>query len=182
MQPKQADGAAIGKWVVIGFLGLFGLGGFALYRLLSKPGDAAPSPVALSVRPALSLPPPLTTSPPPSTLPAAPTPSVLPVAAAEIVSYRLVDFRTATGQGRKMLLVDWKNTGTLPIYGVKADISALDYEAPNYTIFSSESRPILPGQTYREPYGEGHVLLPMEGTPNDARVSISDVKTSPPRY
>lgn len=104
----------------------------------------------------------------------------------EIVSTYLIDVRTATGQDRKMLQVNWKNVGAAPVFGVAANITALDedgqpmtYKVEDYYLFVTDKVPVYYGQTYHEPRGEGHTLLPLYGEPASARVEITRALTAP---
>jgi hypothetical protein len=86
---------------------------------------------------------------------------------AEVVRVRLVPFENRTGLRSKMVLVDWKNTGTTAIRAVDVDIIPYDARGnrleagrknqPIYAV-SNSSPGIAPGETYREPDDEGFIL------------------------
>jgi len=86
---------------------------------------------------------------------------------AEIVKTRIAPFDTGDGVRQQMILVDWKNTGTLPIGTVNATMTFFDKhgreieEVKDYTIFLTESqdKTIKPGETYVEADGDGFVII-----------------------
>jgi hypothetical protein len=112
---------------------------------------------------------------------------------AEIVQTRIVPIKTALGKPAHELLIDWKNTGTVPIFQVKARFKVFtasgvqieSFSQSSYFIFvtSNPEKAILPDQIYKEPSGSGHYLLktPSETRiPAKAQAEIVSVSQSPP--
>ena len=106
----------------------------------------------------------------------------------EVTSVRVVPFTNDAGKTFPMVLVDWKNVGSTPVTVVYATITAqdasgndLDYQAEDYCIFvaSGKDAQIAPGETYHAPEGEGHILLPSDGTAANARVEVTRVSDEP---
>jgi hypothetical protein len=103
---------------------------------------------------------------------------------AAIVQTRLVPFTTAQGQAAKMVLIDWRNTGTAPVKEIHASLTAYDASGSrlqssvsDYTVFyvEKEARAVQPGATYREPEGEGWILFPFYGTATRVSVRLTRV-------
>lgn len=91
-----------------------------------------------------------------------------PLYSVELLKTRLEPYKLANGGQGQMVYADWRNNGKFPVGLVKAkmvfygtDGSILDV-VESYTIFAalSEARTIKPTQTYREPHGEGFVVMP----------------------
>ncbi len=112
---------------------------------------------------------------------------------AEIVRARIVPVTTANGKPAHELLIDWKNTGTMPIFVVKAKFSIYTSKGDeiermsqnSYTIFVSEKaeNAIKPGEIYREPSGSGHFLLnvpPETRMPAKVKAQLIWVSAVPP--
>lgn len=97
--------------------------------------------------------------------------AVAPVSAsgyqAEIINTRLVNWTNPEGRRMQMLLIDWRNTGSEPIGQVKATMTFFDAsgrqieEVKSYNIFVTydPKNTIKPGQSYKEPNGQGFVVL-----------------------
>lgn len=100
---------------------------------------------------------------------------------ATLLSARLAPIKTADGKPTVEVLAEWKNTGDAPIRVVKADITAYDAEgtpvggtpANNYTIAALSARQaVAPGKTYKDPSGEGFMIVPMPGEKKATRVKV----------
>ena len=87
----------------------------------------------------------------------------------EIAKIKIEPFRMAQGKEVQILLVDWKNTGKLPVGLVKAELTFFDSQdrqidqVKSDRIFtaSNERAEIKPGSVYREPKNDGFVIVPM---------------------
>ncbi len=100
----------------------------------------------------------------------------------EVISVRLEPYRTATGLDTEMVHIDWKNSGKETVRTVSATIHVFDISGKeirtisNYPIFAVfGDRPgVQPGETYRVPYGEGHILGKVPGeVPHRATADIT---------
>ncbi len=86
------------------------------------------------------------------------------------MAVRIVPWKSAAnGKRMQMVMVTWKNTGTVPIALVEAEITAfnaqgetLSSSVAEYTIYAAEkvADRIQPGKTYTDPEGEGFILIP----------------------
>lgn len=91
---------------------------------------------------------------------------------AEIVRIRLEPFISAQGKSVQKLLIDWKNTGSLPIGQVIATVTFFDAdgrpldEIKHWSVFTTHDRKqmIKPDQTYQEPNTDGFVLVTPDGS------------------
>ena len=85
---------------------------------------------------------------------------------AEIVRTRLIPYTTAQGKELQKLLIDWKNTGTLPIGQVTATLTFFDAggrqidEVKNWSLFVTHDlkKTIKPGGIVEELNGDGFVV------------------------
>lgn len=102
-------------------------------------------------------------------------------AQATLVGSRLVATTTGSGQPAKMVMVDWRNTGSVPIRSVFADIVAYDANgarlqsgAPDYCVFvvDNASPGVQPGQVHYAT-GPGFLLMPVWGDPVRCSVRIT---------
>lgn len=102
-----------------------------------------------------------------------------------LVKSRTVPWKMPNGKKTKMVLIDWKNTGKVPVKAVYAEINVFDKQGrklmgstPDYTVFYTDNpkSAIGPGKTYKEPDGEGYVLVPIDGVPDRATVKIVRAK------
>ena len=109
----------------------------------------------------------------------------------EIAQIKIEHFRMARGNEVQILLVDWKNTGKLPVGLVKAELTFFDNQdrqidqVKSYRIFtaSSASGEIKPGSVYREPKSDGFVIVPMPVTAIAARATVNLTSVGPrPSY
>lgn len=117
----------------------------------------------------------------------APESKQIPVAAVEVIRVRVSPFESAAGLQLKVVLVDWKNVGEVPIRAVDANIilfderSRLDGGAKDYAIYavSDDSPGVVPGEVYREPLDRGHILdRELATRAIRARVEITEVLES----
>jgi hypothetical protein len=91
---------------------------------------------------------------------------------AEVVRVRLVPFTNPQGKVLQMLLIDWKNTGTLPIGQVNATVTFFDAdgqqldEIRNWSVFAThdQKKAIKPGQAYEALNNDGFVFMTPDGT------------------
>jgi hypothetical protein len=98
----------------------------------------------------------------------------------EIAQIKIEPFRMAQGKEVQILLVDWKNTGKLPVGLVKAELSFFDSQdrkidqIKSYRIFTalSAKAEIKPGTVYREPKNDGFVIIPVPETTKAARATV----------
>jgi hypothetical protein len=110
------------------------------------------------------------------------TPAANQTAQVALVRYRIILFRTAQGIDTKMLMVDWKNTGKVPVRIVKADIDVYDASgnrlsasAKDHHLYAAarDEPGIKPGQTFQTKSGEGYILLSYDGTPAKVKVRVT---------
>lgn len=131
--------------------------------------SSRPTPVALS-------------NPSPTSTP---TPADKPQA--KVSRIRLVPFTSESMTNAQMVLVDWENTGTVPIYEVYARIDLYDSanqlmefsSSKSQCIFAAarEDQKIEPGKEYKQKDGEGFVVIEMPGSSARAkRVSVEIVR------
>ena len=107
-----------------------------------------------------------------------PEPSYKPRLTAEVVDVRLEPFHSPLGFDTQMVCVDWKNTSNRPVRAVHATLRVYDargtvvYSAEDYTIYAEgNDRPgVAPGETYREPSDQGHVV-PRDVGPSAVRAT-----------
>ena len=141
------------------------------------------NPANLSVSPSATVMPITSASPVISTLP-------LPIQTpqAKLTRVRIVPFINPQGRRFLMVMIDWKNTGTLPIAALFARIDLYDSDkqfmslesASSYCIFAAEkeSQKIKPGEVYQEPVGDGFVVVSAMGNvASRANVEIVRVDT-----
>lgn len=91
---------------------------------------------------------------------------------AEILRVRLAPFVSPQGKTLQIVLIDWKNTGTLPIGQVSATVTFFDAdgqqldEIKNWSVFTTYDRKkmIQPGQTVQGSNNDGFVFLTPDGT------------------
>ncbi len=91
---------------------------------------------------------------------------------AEVIRVRLVPSLSAQGKAVQTLLIDWKNTGTLPIGQVNATVTFFDAdgrqldEIKNWSVFATYDRKkmIKPGQAHEEPNNDGFVFMTPDGS------------------
>jgi hypothetical protein len=91
---------------------------------------------------------------------------------AEVIRVRLVPSVSAQGKVVQTMLIDWKNTGTLPIGQVNATVTFFDAdgrqldEIRNWSVFATYDRKkmIKPGQAYEEPNNDGFVFMTPDGS------------------
>lgn len=91
---------------------------------------------------------------------------------AEVIRVRLVPSISAQGKAVQTLLIDWKNTGTLPIGQVNATVTFFDAdgrqldEIRNWSVFATYDRKktIKPGQAHEEPNNDGFVFMTPDGS------------------
>ena len=97
----------------------------------------------------------------------------------EITNTRIESYvLPSTGQTHPSICIDWRNTGSIPITKLIANIRGYDaagkliYQAPNARIYDS-STAIAPGETYVEPAAWGDVLVsPSITTPTKVEVEV----------
>ena len=109
----------------------------------------------------------------------------------EIAQIKIEPFRMARGKEVQILLVDWKNTGKLPVGLVKAELTFFDSQdrqidqVKSYRIFTAlnERTEIKPGIVYREPKNDGFVIIPRLETTRAARATVNLTLVGPrPSY
>jgi hypothetical protein len=91
---------------------------------------------------------------------------------AEVVRVRLVPFTNPQGKVLQMMLIDWKNTGTLPIGQVNATVTFFDAdgqqldEIRNWSVFATydPKKTIKSGQAYEALNIDGFVFITPDGT------------------
>jgi hypothetical protein len=97
---------------------------------------------------------------------------------AEVVRVRLVPYTNPQGRILQMLLIDWKNTGTLPIGLVNATVTFFDAdgqqldEIRNWSVYAThdQKKAIKPGQAYEALPGDGFVFM----TPDGAKAATAN--------
>jgi hypothetical protein len=110
-------------------------------------------------------------------------------ASVRVSRVRVEPFTNPSGRKFQMVYVDWKNTGSKPVSEVRASIRVLDAagrEIPGVgtgetIVFTKEDyagKPIAAGKSFREPYGDGWVvvLLPGQSAAKRAVVKITRAK------
>lgn len=95
----------------------------------------------------------------------------------EISRVRIVPFVNSQGRKLQMVMIDWKNTGALPIAALHVSLDLYDEKGQlmkeeslaSECIFTAkrQGQAIKPGDAYEEPIGEGIVVLSPTG--NSAR-------------
>lgn len=109
----------------------------------------------------------------------------------EITQIKIEPFRMARGKEVQILLVDWKNTGKLPIGLVKAELIFFDSQdrqidqVKSYRIFTAlnERAEIKPGNSYREPKNDGFVIVPTLESTKAVRATVNLTLVGPrPAY
>jgi hypothetical protein len=91
---------------------------------------------------------------------------------AEVVRTRLIPFTNPQGKVLQMLLIDWKNIGTLPVGQVNATVTFFDAdgqqldEIRNWSVFAThdQKKTIKPGQAYEALDTDGFVFMTPDGT------------------
>lgn len=91
---------------------------------------------------------------------------------ADVIRVRLVPSLSAQGKAVQTLLIDWKNTGTLPIGQVNATVTFFDAdgrqldEIKNWSVFATYDRKkmIKPGQAHEELNKDGFVFMTPDGS------------------
>ena len=99
----------------------------------------------------------------------------------EIAQVKIEPYRMAQGKEVQILLIDWKNTGKLPVGLVKAELTVFDSQdrkidqTKSYRIFAalSEKAEIKPGGIYHEPKNDGFVIVPMPVAAIAARATVN---------
>lgn len=161
---ERRDGVPVALVGILILLLLLVLGVVSRYR------QADPVPATVSEGGALTtpaaLPPGVPVTVPTTALPVAPYAPRLQV---RIDHSRLVPLTTPQGLSAYKLLIDWENTGALPVSLVKATLVFYDeagrelQRVNDYTIFMTDNpnRSVRPGEIYRMPEDAGFVYTPL---------------------
>jgi hypothetical protein len=172
---SSSNGLLIAIFVFVGFCGLCGVLGVLLNKS-EQSNLLPPTSSEMNSR----------TAAPQSANTRAVTPAA--ITQAKIMRVRIVPFTNPQGRRFQMVMIDWRNTGTLPIaalfvrvdlYDVKGQFMSLE-SAASMCVFAAEteSQKVQPSKTYQEPAGDGFVVVSATG--NIARrANVEIVRADP---
>jgi hypothetical protein len=105
------------------------------------------------------------------------TARLTPLPEAELLDVRLEDAAGQDGKSRKVVCVDWRSAGQVPVRKVTATLTALGpdgkfWEQAEVVVY--DGPPVPPGQEYRQPAVRGFVLPDLPGL-DDVVVEVTGV-------